>query len=252
MTPQELINNVVTAVIGIAALLVSAALVVLCYRYTFKRLPKPIQSLVLLIKKKLMWNSVLRYSTQKYLSTAIQCFLSFGVFATLTTFARVSVPLTLVYLLAWPVLILYMLWRKRAILGTKETKDTVGSLYLNFETDKPSAWQFTPLFMYRRLLFAFVIAAMSYSIVMQVLVLIYSSLAFMSYLLVYEPMEAYHYDLTAIANEYVLLFSFYFMFLFTDFVPEPEVRFMFGQKYLTLLYIDLALNLLALVYEVLR
>ena len=80
----------------------------------------------------------------------------------------------------------------------------------------------------------------------------FSSLFFLSYLMLYEPMEAYHYDLTAIVNEYVLLFSFYYCLLFTDYVPEPETRYMFGQNFLILLYVDLALNLLALVYEIFR
>jgi hypothetical protein len=56
----------------------------------------------------------------------------------------------------------------------------------------------------------------------------YSSLFFLSYLMLYEPMEAYHYDLTAMVNEYLLLFSFYYCLLFTDYVPEPETRYMFG------------------------
>ena len=166
MTSEELMTNVVLAVIGCLVLLIVVALVVVCYKYLYHRLPKPLKSLLELVKKKLMWNSILRYTAQKYLSTSIQCMMSLATFAALATFAKVSVPLTLVYLLLWPAFIYYILWRNRATLHTKETKDTVGSLYLNFETDKPSAWSFTPLFLYRRLLFAVVIAAMSVSIVL--------------------------------------------------------------------------------------
>ena len=46
MTPKELMTNVVLAVIGIAVLLFLVGLVIFCYRYLYRRLPKPLKSLV--------------------------------------------------------------------------------------------------------------------------------------------------------------------------------------------------------------
>ena len=63
-------------------------------------------------------------------------------------------------------------------------------------------------------------------------------------------MEADHYDFLAIFNEAVLCFSCYMMILYTDLVPEPEVRYLYGNMFLYVLYIDMGLNLLLLGYEI--
>lgn len=71
MTSEELMTNVVLAVLGCLALLIAVALLFVCYKYLYHRLPKRLKSLLDIVKKKLMWNSILRYSAQKYLSTSI-------------------------------------------------------------------------------------------------------------------------------------------------------------------------------------
>jgi hypothetical protein len=65
-------------------------------------------------------------------------------------------------------------------------------------------------------------------------------------------MEADHYDFLAIFNEAILCFSCYMMILYTDIVPEPEVRYMYGNMFLYVLYIDIGLNLVLLGYEITR
>lgn len=74
----------------------------------------------------------------------------------------------------------------------------------------------------------------------------------LSYILYWEPMEADHYDFLAVFNEAVLCFSCYMMVLYTEMVPVPEVRYMYGNMFLYVLYIDMALNIFLLGYEISR
>jgi len=48
------------------------------------------------------------------------------------------------------------------------------------------------------------------------------------------PMESKRYNFVAIFNECMLLIFFYLLMLFTEYVPEPEMRFDFGYDFLYL------------------
>ena len=54
----------------------------------------------------------------------------------------------------------------------------------------------------------------------------------------------------AIFNECMLVFMGYQMYLFTDFVPEPEKRYILGKYLLVLLYMNIAMNLVVMGVEV--
>lgn len=121
---------------------------------------------------------------------------------------------------------------------------------MNYETDKSSVYHFTMFFLYRRLFFAFIIAFLGVSVVLQVYLSFMSSLILLMYILKWVPFEADQYDFLAIVNEIVLTISCYLMMLYTEYVPEPEMRYEFGNYFLYLLYFDVALNLVLLAYEI--
>ena len=161
-------------------------------------------------------------------------------------------PLTLIYLLIWPIIIYIILRRNKKKLRTEEMKASIGSLYMNYETEKDSVLHFTMWFLYRRFLFAFIIGYCKVDIVLQVYLTSNSSLLLLSYILYWEPMEADHYDFLAVFNEAVLTFCTYMQLLYTEMVPVPEVRYMYGNIFLYVLYIDVGLNLVLLGYEITR
>ena len=123
---------------------------------------------------------------------------------------------------------------------------------MNYETDKSSVYHYTMSFLTRRFVFAFTIAICKVNIVLQIYLSIFGSLALISYLLYWNPMEADHYDFLCIFNECVLYICIAVSLLFTEFVPEPETRYMFGNYFLYMLYINLGLNMLLLGYEITR
>ena len=50
------------------------------------------------------------------------------------------------------------------------------------------------------------------------------------------------YNFLAFFNEFVLLISSSIIFLFTEYVPDPELRYKFGSILMHLLYINFGLN----------
>jgi hypothetical protein len=54
---------------------------------------------------------------------------------------------------------------------------------------------------------------------------IFIGLALLAYILYWQPMESTFLNVLASFNEGILLLMGYLMYLFTDFVPEPETRF---------------------------
>lgn len=62
-------------------------------------------------------------------------------------------------------------------------------------------------------------------------------------------MEADSYDFLAIFNESVLLISCYLMFLYTEYIPDPALRYSFGNIFLYILYINFGINIFLLLIE---
>jgi hypothetical protein len=109
--------------------------------------------------------------------------MSLANFTALETKQKVIMLLTLLYLHVWPVIIYIILRRNKLKLHTEETKAALGSLYMNYETDKSSVLHFTTWFLYRRLFFAFIVAFCKIDIVLQVYLISNSSLLLLSYIL---------------------------------------------------------------------
>jgi hypothetical protein len=109
--------------------------------------------------------------------------MSLANFTALETKQKVILLLTLLYLHVWPVIIYIILRRNKLKLHTEETKAALGSLYMNYETDKSSVLHFTTWFLYRRLFFAFIVAFCKIDIVLQVYLISNSSLLLLSYIL---------------------------------------------------------------------
>jgi hypothetical protein len=63
-------------------------------------------------------------------------------------------------------------------------------------------------------------------------------------------MESDIYDFLAIFNEGVLLFGCTLLFLFTEYVPDPEVRYSFGNIFMYTVIFNFGVNLLLLSNEI--
>ena len=63
-------------------------------------------------------------------------------------------------------------------------------------------------------------------------------------------METLLFNALAIFNETILVVIGYQMYLFTDYVTEPEMRFKLGNVLLGFVYFDIAINLVVLCIEI--
>ena len=121
---------------------------------------------------------------------------------------------------------------------------------MQFDTSKKSCLHFTMFFLYRRLIFAVLICHDDYSVVLQLLPFLFSGVVLLAYILSWQPMESALFNFLANFNESMLLIKGYYMYLLTDFVPEPETRYYFGKVLLSLLYFNVAVNLVMLGIEI--
>ena len=181
---------------------------------------------------------------------SIGAFTSIRTYQTSSLVDKLTIPVQTVYLIIWPSIISLILYRNRHILHLPQIKASIGTLYMQFDTSKQSCLHFTGLFLYRRLLFAIVIVLIDFQVVIQLVSSSLSGLALLTYIIVWKPMESGLFNNLAIFNELMLLLIGYLMYLFTDYIPVPETRYLFGKVLLYLLYFNVAVNLVVLAIEI--
>jgi len=124
----------------------------------------------------------------------------------------------------------YYTW-KFLFVNMKDLRSTVmrekyDSLYQNIEVLKgPIAFSFSLVFCYRRLIFAYVIAMVSQTIVFQVFIIDFLSMLLLSYYICIRPMTDVLNNFIHIFNEFIVLFAIQMLFLFTLYVEDPTIRY---------------------------
>jgi len=200
-----------------------------------------------------MFNSIFRAAIQSYLSTAISTFLAFHAFKSETTAdkLRAFVTIPMVFLVFYFPYFSY--WCQRTFiteLHLKQTKQSFGSLYTNIDYYKLRALSFTMLFLYRRLAFAWAVVYATDSLVYQMTVTLYSSLAMMIYLACNLPMMDTFTNVVQLINELALYVCCCTMFLFTDYISDPVFRYRIGWFYLACTGLNIAFNVLMLIISI--
>ena len=87
------------------------------------------------------------------------------------------------------------------------------------------------LFFFRRIAFIIVVLRYRETLIMQLAVQNFLSLLIVIYLQWYKPLETKYLNDIETFNEVTALVLTYFLFCFTDFVPEPEMRNNLGSYY---------------------
>lgn len=72
------------------------------------------------------------------------------------------------------------------------------------------------------------------------------------FFLVVRPMVDGLNNVVQFVNELVVLYSVWFILLFTAFVPQPEIRYDLANYFLYIIGIDCCLNVLVLLFEIFR
>ena len=114
--------------LGIVILIVTI-IVLLCGIFR-KKLSVKVVRAVDKLKRKLFWNTFIRYTLQSYLKIAFVSIPSLYILTTKGGFEIVSVMFNILLLLALPIVYTVLLYRKRDTMTTESTKEKFGSLFL--------------------------------------------------------------------------------------------------------------------------
>ena len=83
-----------------------------------------------------------------------------------------------------------------------------------------------------------------------VLINLFLSLMMLKFLFDYRPMDTRFLNILEITNEIFTLFFYYFMFLFSQWVPYPELRYRAGFVFMYYMIFIVSMNIVIIVYEV--
>ena len=95
-------------------------------------------------------------------------------------------------------------------------------------TSKPAVLTFTTFFCLKRLLIALGTVYLNDFVIVNLYINIFVTLWFVRYLIDNMPMNFRYLNQLEICNEILMLFFCYFIFLFTDFVEDINVRYKLG------------------------
>ena len=102
--------------------------------------------------------------------------------------------------------------------------------------------------MVRRLLFAYTICHMDRDITVQIMILDFLSTFLLGYYLCCKPMVDGVNNFIQPFNECIILLCQWYLFLFTDYVPDPKLRHEFGQGFIYLIGTNFGVNGIILLY----
>ena len=100
------------------------------------------------------------------------------------------------------------------------------------------------------MLFAIVIVFCGSSIVLQIFLADTLSTILLAFYLRVTPMVGFLNNTIEVVNESFVLIVFWLLFLFTDYIEDPEQRYKYGYDFIFAVAIVIGLNLLAFLYSV--
>jgi hypothetical protein len=125
-----------------------------------------------------------------------------------------------------------------------------GALYLHLDTKKPSAYMFTTLFLLRRFIQAWsTILFGDKLLVINIYFNTLSSLYLIYFYVGYFPFQDLSSNRLELFNEMFNLYSNYSLIVFTDFVPDVELRYKMGFKFVAMVIVVFLVNVGQVFYQ---
>jgi len=117
---------------------------------------------------------------------------------------------------------------------------------------KDKALPYTSFFLARRFIFAFVIVFCGSSLVLQVFLADLLSTLLLVFFISVGPMNDKFNNFIQVVNELTVLTCVWLMFHYSEFVASPETRYDLGFYFMYLVAVDVILNMLFLLYIVVK
>ena len=137
-------------------------------------------------------------------------------------------------------------------MGKKQYIDKYGSLYQNVNHEKSYSLRFTLYFCIRRLIFAFAIIVLRFSIVFQILATDLAVMGMLTFYVSELPMVDGPNNFIQIFNEVVICLVVISMVAFTNFIPNPVHRYNNGYYLLYFVGGSVCVNMAILLVNIVR
>mmetsp|Transcript_40576 Transcript_40576/g.29204 ORF Transcript_40576/g.29204 Transcript_40576/m.29204 type:complete len:227 (+) Transcript_40576:976-1656(+) len=160
----------------------------------------------------------------------------------ITTIVVASIQMLIVLLLLLYT-ICFMGLKSEEQLQKDSTRKRCGSLYLDINLKRHGARWMSTIFMTRRIFFVLNLLLLKEFYFLQMYGLVFSSLIVVSIVIHVKPMDGRALNRMEKFNEYCILFSSYFMFMFSDWTTDGEQLFNFGSYYTVFVISILGFNI---------
>jgi hypothetical protein len=189
------------------------------------------------LKKKMFYNSLLRYGIQSYMKYCEVSFVSLLDIGFDTRERTTNLPvaiITLSFVLGYPVFIFYFMRTK--VKANKSNPDFVSrfnSLFFTLNTEAKYAIYQTTIFLVRRMLLVAVVVFLKNTQFLQFLVMYLTNMPFIYLLIVHPPMATQLINRIEIYNEVIIQLCTLMLIGFSDY-PEKRVSESFGWTFIGL------------------
>jgi hypothetical protein len=208
-----------------------------------------------MISRKLFFNSVFRSLLEAYLKFSISTWISVKHLNFNEVHSReeiINVGMTfafLIVILGFPPFTYFFLNKYKFKLEEEDFKGRFESLYLNVDTTIDKSILMISLFVFRRLVYSVNIVFLAGSTIAQLYLQFFCSLFMVIFFVTVKPLNQPFLNRMEIFNELCLLGCSYFLFTFTDFVPDTQTRYLLGWAFVGLAVFNIGANWACLFYK---
>lgn len=146
---------------------------------------------------------------------------------------------------------LFLVWNFQ-ILGSAQIHSKYSTLYHNFRPHKRVLIVLGLFFCLRRMLLALFTVAVNEHILPSLLIYFYGSIFVVSLGFTHKPLEGSWHNWLENINELFIMITGYFMFFFSEWIGDVQVRYEYGAVYVELLHAVIIVNMLAVFGDLLK
>jgi len=237
----------------VLAFLFICFLILLVALGAFSKYSERVRVWVETIRRKVFWNTPLRFIFEVYLEVAVASFVKLQFLAEYgINLSNVSDMIDFVTFLACfaiafttPLFLAIFVYLKRERFNEERYREKYDSIYEGIDLESKHAVYYMLVFTARRLFYAFVIVFLPNKPSLQIQLALFMPILVIIFLGVTETYGRKSFKQRhELANEVCVLFMSYFLPLFTDFVPEPLTRHQIGWGWIFSITLMLVLNMI--------
>ena len=248
-TSNPLSNMLGTPILVIAGL-AGTLLLALAARLCFSTVT--LKKYVMKIKNIVVWNAIIRYWLEDYITISIASLIKLYALDFTNWYESImssSALASIVAVGATPFIIWIFLYKKFEEVSTPAFNQKYGSLTngLNFNEKEPMLYHVA--FTFRRLVLAILIVVIPHYSWLQTQLIIFICSLEIIFIGSIRPFLLPFVNNLELVNEVCVLGNTYFLIIYSDFVPEPEIRYGIGWVNISLLVLMILINLSVIIIK---